>query len=604
MMDITSPESRDRLRQELIDEINSLDASTRALKSRRNELAAISRLPCEVLAALFSFLSAFAWDEGSGLLAWICVAHVCRQWRETALSHPRFWSRINLTELTPVGMAEILSRAKIAPLHLEADFTEWEAAHFEVFERQLEAHISHIRHLNFSGVHLSTVVKRLVSSAPTLESLSLSHESPLRMLPFVIIPDNLLNCAAPNLTSLKLEKCNINWKSPLLKGLRTLEILDLSPKARPKLNDWLDALNEMPQLTKLTLRSATPRVCPSISRTITLPSLTYLRIDDSAENCGLALAHLVLPTLTWLHVNVESHNRDGGDVLRTVIPYVVQCVHVMQDIEPIRSILIAGERKRTEVLTWTTPGADVKVCDLDTLSDMSGSACLQFSATSNSWCYGVDNAIFDELLSLLPMNSVSTLSAQNCTRLSKKSWLKHASNLHLLEQARLVPTAVKAFRGMLAEDTPVNPDGPRLPMLTKLILLDVNLNKMRTLCLRDILIERVEQGVPLEYLDLRTCVAADRTIQLLAEIVVDVQEPLDTAPEEFFGWQKKKKGSEYYNEVRFDDDAHDSWYDNMDDSEDEDEDEGETDYGDGVDFIDDLHVELDSDDEGVTWTWD
>jgi hypothetical protein len=101
--DTTSPESRDRLRKVMIDKINSSEASVRALKplkSRHNELAPISCLHCEVLAAIFSFLSVFAWNKGSGLLAWIYVAHVCRRWRETALNHPRFWS---LTKLTPVG---------------------------------------------------------------------------------------------------------------------------------------------------------------------------------------------------------------------------------------------------------------------------------------------------------------------------------------------------------------------------------------------------------------------------------------------------------------------------------------------------------------------
>jgi hypothetical protein len=83
---------------------------------------------------------------------------------------------------------------------------------------------------------------------------------------------------------------------------------------------------------------------------------------------------------------------------------------------------------------------------------------------------------------------------------------------------------------MLAEDIPLDLDGPRLPMLTKLILLDISLTAIRTFCLRDMLIERVEQGVPLEYLDLCACLAADRTIQFLAEIVVDVQEPLETLP--------------------------------------------------------------------------
>jgi hypothetical protein len=590
-MDTTSPKSRDRLRQAIINEINSREASTRALKSRHNEIVPISRLPCEVLAAIFSFLSVFAWNDGSGLLAWIYVAHVCRRWRETALNHPRFWSHINLTKLAPVGMARILSRAKKAPLHLAADYTKLNATHLEAFERQLKAHISHTRHLKFSGYHLSNVVKRLVSPAPTLESLSFSRKSRLYRLSYAIIPDNLFNCTTPCLTSLKLEKCDIGWKSPLLKGLRILEIHDLSDQARPELNDWLDALNEMPQLKELSLRSATPLASladPLISRTVTLPSLTHFHIGASAKDCAFALAHLVLPTLTWLHVDIESYDREGEDVL-LVIPYVVRNVYVLQDIEPIRSILIAGERKCAEVLTWTTPGADVKVCGPDTLKDMSRSASLLFAAKSDEWHYGVNTAIFNALLTLLPVNFVSTLTVQNRTRLSKKFWFSHAPRLPLLKQARLVPTAVRAFKGMLAEDIPLDSDGPRLPMLTKLILLDITLTAMRTFYLCDMLIERVEQGVPLEYLDLRTCIAANRAIQLLAEIVVDVQEPLN-APlvekEEVF---RRDRGIGYYDEVGFTDEWS-SWYSDTDDDEDgdedEDEEEYETDYDDGSDWSD------------------
>jgi hypothetical protein len=88
----------------------------------------------------------------------------------------------------------------------------------------------------------------------------------------------------------------------------------------------------------------------------------------------------------------------------------------------------------------------------------------------------------------------------------------------------LVPTAVKGFRDMLAEDAPL--DGPRLPSLTKLILTDITWTDARTYHLRDMLIERVEQGVPLEVLDLRTCIDVDWAATLFKEIVVDVQEPL------------------------------------------------------------------------------
>ena len=197
----TTPESRNRLQQAIIHEIDSLEASILSLKSHYNELARISRLPGEVLSDIFSNVSISALN-GDGILTWIHVTHVCRRWRETALSHPRLWSHINFTKLKPVASAEILSRAKMAPLHLEADSHTWGVAQIDLFGKQLEAHISHTRHLTFSGDRLRTVISQLVSPTPTLESLSLSH-----MLPRygsginAILPDNLFNHTAPSLTS-------------------------------------------------------------------------------------------------------------------------------------------------------------------------------------------------------------------------------------------------------------------------------------------------------------------------------------------------------------------------------------------------------------------
>ena len=95
------------------------------------------------------------------------------------------------------------------------------------------------------------MLDRLVSSAPTLEFLSLSHKPRPSASAKVVIPIDLFNCTAPSLTSLELKSCDISWKSPLLKRLRSLEILRLSTEARPTLEDWLGALNEMPQLETL-----------------------------------------------------------------------------------------------------------------------------------------------------------------------------------------------------------------------------------------------------------------------------------------------------------------------------------------------------------------
>ena len=535
----TSPESCDHLRQAINDEIIPLEESTRALKSRQNELASISRLPPEILAVIFFFHSLSTWCDKTAKMAWIRVAHVCRLWRETALNHPRVWSHINFTKLTSAGMVEILSRAKLAPLNLEADIDTWSKERVVAFGKQLEAHISHTRHLSISGSYLRpvTLLEQFVSSAPILEFLSLSQKFPcfLSDSERAIMLDNLFN-HTPSLISLELENCDFSWTSrpPFLKGLRSLQICELFTGARPKLEDWLDALNEMPQLEELSLQFATPlapETGPLISessRSSTLTSLTRFHISDFPKECALAVAHLVLPALTHLHVDVESRDEDGEDV-QLVIPYVARNVCGMQDIEPLRSILFSGERRRAEVLVWTMPDADINVCDSTTLLSESASARLMFTATCEpgmEWHNVVVTAIYDALLTLLPVNSVSTFTAQNHTQLSKEFWLNQAPRLPLLERVRLIPTAVKAFRDMLAEDAP--PDGPRLPLLTKLSILDVFWTSTRTYHFRDMLIGRVEQGVPLESLDLCTCEEPypPRAKQIFAEIVVDAQGPL------------------------------------------------------------------------------
>jgi hypothetical protein len=409
-----SPESCAHLRQAIDNEIDSFKESIRALKSRRNTLAPISRLPPETLATIFTFLSNSAWNERAIRLKWIRVTHVCRRWREAALDHPRLWSHINFTNLTAAGLAEILARAKMTPLHLEAIVGRPWSSQVEAFGKQLEAHISHTRHLSISGSFEAALV-RLLSSAPTLESLSLSHESRASN---TVIPSNLFNCTTPNLTSLELDMCNISWKSPLLKGLRNLQIRDISEDARPKLEDWLDALNEMPNLKTLSLQHATPlaprtsQLISGPSRTITLPFLTHFDIEAFTKDCALALAPLLMPALTWLRVDVDSFNEEGEDV-QLVIPHIARNFYVLQDIEPIRSILIAGDQTCTRVRGWTLPHVDVEAGDLHTRGEISRSACLRFSAHGRRWSYGVDSAIFDTLLALLRMEEYVRIGPGN-----------------------------------------------------------------------------------------------------------------------------------------------------------------------------------------------
>ncbi|KAH9987716.1 hypothetical protein BJV77DRAFT_772902 [Russula vinacea] len=304
----------------------------------------------------------------------------------------------------------------------------------------------------------------------------------------------------------------------------------------------------MAQLETLLLSKATPPAPPAASlisepsRTATLPSLTRFDISASARDCALALAHLVLPALTELQVNAESHDGGGEDV-HLVIPYVARSLYGLLNTEPLRSLRISGKRTHVMVHAWTVPD-DFQAG----VPNLSFSASVFVAPGSVKWLHGVDTAIADGLLTLLPVNSVSTLTTKDCTRLSKEFWLSHAPRWSLLKQVLLVPTAIKAFRDMLVEEAP--PDGPRLPLLTKITLIYVKWTALRTFHLCDMLMERVEQGVPLEVLDLPLCVAADRAVQLLKEIVVDMHKHPARMTEEpaAFNWNG---GIGYSSEVEY-----------------------------------------------------
>ena len=195
------------------------------LRYRCNALAPVWALPPEVIITILSFLH-LPGSPPDPRLTWLRVAHVCHQWREIALDLPLFWSHIDFTNLTSAGAAEILTRAKKAPLHLGATVPcdRWDDRWFSAFGKELQNCVPHICHLNISthSASLRKILEKLVSPAPKLEYLSLSH--PTGPWPRKLVPDTLFECTAPRLSCLELRNHSISWQSSLLKGLKSLEM--------------------------------------------------------------------------------------------------------------------------------------------------------------------------------------------------------------------------------------------------------------------------------------------------------------------------------------------------------------------------------------------
>ena len=483
------------------------------------------------------------------------VSHVCHQWREIALNLPLLWSHVNFTSesLNSDGIAEILVRAKSAPLYLEAIFLghRQDRDRCRTLQKELHTHVPHIRQLRISAepVLLEGILKGMASPAPTLELLSLSSASEgnqRRRTPRhsqSSIPDTLFESFTPRLSRVELFECDINWRSPLLKGLKYLEILNPSTNTRPELAVWLAALDEMPQLTTLTLHSASPIAPPFpfvVRHTLTLPSLTRLDILGSSGDCALALAHLDLPALTCLClIAFSSHESDVPNLL----PYILRHAHGPQDTRPLQSVFIRGEAVGTDILAWPVPNIDVEVHDLPTLLNKTPHTRLALSFRSDEWLSPDSRLeILDMVMAGLPLDGLvmfaaSDLSSPYVQSLETQHFWQHFSpKWPLLQCVRLAPDLASGFIWMLLEDSGGR-EKPLLPSFKQLVMVDFSFYTPSLLPLCDALRKRAKEGVPVKILDLRKCKPdlderAEAWLKSLSDIVVLLPEQLYEAREQ------------------------------------------------------------------------
>ena len=519
--------------------------------SRRNALSPISSLPPELFAAIFSILclpSTSSQDRKTDYnLARLRVSHVCHQWREIALNLPLLWSHADFTSesISSVGIAEMLIRAKSAPLDLEANISSqrWDNNRLRTFREALQAHVPHIRHLRISAdcILLQGTLEGLVSPAPTLEDLSLSSIRRIKrartMEGWLSIPNTLFNSFTPRLSRLELLNCSIRWNSPLLKGLKHLEINTVFPDARPELAVWLAALDEMPQLTTLILHSASP-IAPSlplvIERTVTLPSLTHLNILGRLRDCALAIAHLDLPALTSLCLTISSWEQPTNHNIQELLPFIVRHAHGPQDNQPLQSVLIRGDEHYIKIFAWSVPNISVVVHDIFTSLTTTPPTRVALSFACN-WPRPIDRVeTLEILMARLPLdNLVMFADLTNSVEAETQHFWHHLSPMwSLLQCVRLTPVSGHGFIVMLLEDNG-KCEKPLLPSLKQIVMVNYSLYSLSLLPLYDALRKRVDQGVPVETLDLRMCEAhsdgrAEDWLQSLSEIVVDVLRPEQT----------------------------------------------------------------------------
>ncbi|KAF9477777.1 hypothetical protein BDN70DRAFT_92645 [Pholiota conissans] len=280
--------------QQIDEEISRLYASIAALKSRRNALSPLYRLPPEIITTIFLCVKR-AYRRSNFLdhfspFKWISLTHVSSHLRSIAINAPCLWVDPPLDNLP--WMEEMLKRSKNAGLIVNARLSS--KGNPPGLEQVLQ-HSAHIKVLRFdilSPDHYTQMLQYLPRSAPQLAYLAINapyfgpgHFQTIQPF-FVSIPSNIL-LETPRLRYLELTSCKFNWNthSHLFHSLAHLRIYYLPQTSRPTPKQMVDVLKAMPNIISLCLSHALPTEANNrvswTSGPIHLASLRRLEIQDT-----------------------------------------------------------------------------------------------------------------------------------------------------------------------------------------------------------------------------------------------------------------------------------------------------------------------------------
>jgi hypothetical protein len=299
-------------------DIVRLEENIRALKSRRNELSPISRLPVELLCKIFSLIGD---DNGISYFklgrfreSWSNFSQVSRHWRSSALSAPELWTKIPLNY--PRWAQEMLLRSKMAKLTIRSG-SSFESSNPKKYTEIVKSclnqmiRVEEIKLTAIPGSILEEIFRDVPKSAPQLHTLCIGgggHSFRFTETGFSIREDFLHD--TERLQYVELIKCKISWDCRLLTGLTRLTLED-SLNANSSVIQVLHALQRMPALTDLCLKNAIPDDSKGLSNhpDVDLPCLRELNISSGIGPLTAVLRHITFPNTAILNLTCrETHS--------------------------------------------------------------------------------------------------------------------------------------------------------------------------------------------------------------------------------------------------------------------------------------------------------
>jgi hypothetical protein len=305
-LDDVTPKSTTTLLEQCLPHIDNeaLAESMRVLRSRRNSLAPISRIPPEILATIFGHIVENKTSRKyQKRPACLIVTHICRHWREVALECPSLWAFISWNSARWVGIC--LERSKKAPL-VFLNTVKYNLARDSLQQALSQLPRIKVLRLPLFSSDVDRVLDYLSSQpAPLLQSFKFSVAGPHRNLR--TISDAIFQGQAPLLRRLKLINCRFSPTSCIFSGLRILYVKEVESTS---ISELLPALRRMPALEQLTLAKELPSIIAEENKLcfdrVPLVRLQCITLDVTIQTAAYLFARLVLPDDTRISLNLTE----------------------------------------------------------------------------------------------------------------------------------------------------------------------------------------------------------------------------------------------------------------------------------------------------------
>ena len=267
------------------------------IRSRRNEIATINRIPPEILALLPDF-----WERDERDQDVIALTHVCRTWRELFISYSTFWTHFNCEDLDKTLV--YLERSKSSPINLSL-YRDDDLASYDSLFRVIPQAVGRLRSLTIHGTpwNLRDITNQLSCRAPLLEDMSIQGNCSFEPGDNLVVTSTLLGGDLSSLCKLHLAHVHteLPWRNMV--KLTSLTLVHTSPVS---IGQLLDFFASAPHLCGVNLHFEIPTSGAQSGRLVSLACLKSMRIDGGPST--VLLNHLLIPVGARLAIEVDLPN--------------------------------------------------------------------------------------------------------------------------------------------------------------------------------------------------------------------------------------------------------------------------------------------------------